>query len=140
MAAQVRRWDWRRLGCCQSGSDGLDCTFVSVGHGCGVVVELPNRQVLLSDAGRLGSPYVGAREIASYLWSRGLTHIDAIVLSHNDIDHINAVPELLERFSVGAIYVSPVMFSRETNALKALKAAIAQAPVCRCAKFPSANI
>ena len=32
-------------------SDGLDCTFVSVGHGCAVVVELPDGQVLLSDAG-----------------------------------------------------------------------------------------
>jgi competence protein ComEC len=110
-------------------SDGLDCTFVSVGHGCAVVVELPDGRVLLSDAGRLGSPYVGAREISSCLWSRGLTHIDAIVLSHNDIDHLNAVPELLERFSVGVVYVSPVMFNRETNALKALKQAIGRARV-----------
>ena len=102
---------------------------MSVGHGFAVVVELPDRQVLLSDAGRLGSPYVGAREISSCLWSRGLTHIDAIVLSHNDIDHLNAVPELLERFSVGVVYVSPVMFNRETNALKALKQAISQARV-----------
>jgi competence protein ComEC len=108
---------------------GLDCTFVSVGHGCAVVVELPDHQVLLSDAGRLGSPWVGAREISSYLWSRGLTHIDAIVLSHNDIDHINAVPELLERFSVGVVYVSPVMFNRETNAPKALKLAIKRSGV-----------
>ena len=43
---------------------------------------------------------------------RGQTHIDAIVISHNDGDHFNAVPELLRRFSVGVIYVSPVMFNR----------------------------
>ncbi|HEV3415694.1 MAG TPA: ComEC/Rec2 family competence protein [Pirellulales bacterium] len=107
----------------------LDCTFVSVGHGCGVVVELPDRKVIVSDAGRLGSPQVGAREISDCLWSRGLTHIDAIVISHNDTDHFNAVPELLRRFSVGAVYVSPVMFNRETAALTALKDAIAAAGV-----------
>jgi competence protein ComEC len=102
----------------------LDCTFVSVGHGCAVVVELPDGRVILSDAGRLGSPSFGARQIAGYLWSRGITHIDAIVLSHNDTDHFNAVPDLLERFSCGAVYVSGVMFNRRTTALEALQAAI----------------
>ncbi len=107
----------------------LDCTFVSVGHGCAVVVELPGGRVILSDAGRLGSPQIGAREISGYLWSRGLAHIDAIVLSHNDTDHYNAVPELLRRFSVGAIYVSPVMFNRDPPSLLALRRAIASSGV-----------
>jgi competence protein ComEC len=33
------------------------------------------------------------------------------VVSHADIDHYNAVPGLLERFRVGTVYVSPVMFA-----------------------------
>ena len=37
--------------------------------------------------------------------------IDGLVISHADIDHYNAVPGLLERFRVGSVYVSPVMFS-----------------------------
>jgi competence protein ComEC len=37
-------------------------------------------------------------------------HIDGIVLSHADTDHYNAVPGLVERFGVGTVYVSPVMF------------------------------
>jgi competence protein ComEC len=115
------------LGTHRSGQ--LDCTFVAVGHGCGVVVELPGGCVLVSDAGRLGQPQLGAKEISNYLWSRGLTHIDAIVISHNDTDHFNAVPALVERFSVGAVYVSPVMFNRDTGALRALKEAIAAAGV-----------
>jgi len=110
-------------------SGGLDCTFVSVGHGCAVVVELPGGRVLLSDAGRLGQPLAGARDISSYLWSHGQTHIDAIVLSHNDADHFNAVPELLHRFTVGVVYVSPVMFNRDTPALGELQKAVKQAGV-----------
>jgi len=108
---------------------GLDCTFVSVGHGCAVVVELPGGKVLLSDAGRLGAPLVAAREISGCLWSRGLTHIDAVVLSHNDIDHFNALPELLRRFTIGAVYVSPVMFNRHTGALDELRNSISRAGV-----------
>src|SRR5262249_32779977 len=49
-----------------------------------------------------------------------LTHIDAVVLSHADTDHYNALPELLERFSVGAVYVSPVMFDVPNGAIRYL--------------------
>ncbi len=107
-----------------SHGDRLDCTFVSVGHGCAVVLELPGGRVIVSDAGRLGSPSFGARQIAGYLWSRGITHIDAVVVSHNDTDHFNALPDLLRRFSCGVVYVSPVMFNRDTAALRALKIAV----------------
>jgi competence protein ComEC len=36
--------------------------------------------------------------------------IDAIILSHADVDHYNAIPGLIERFRIGTIYVSPMMF------------------------------
>jgi competence protein ComEC len=90
--------------------DGLDCSFVAVGHGACVVLQTPSGKTLLYDAGSLGSPHHGARTIADFLWSQGITRIDGIVLSHADIDHYNAVPDLLHRFDVGAVFVSPVMF------------------------------
>jgi competence protein ComEC len=109
----------------RSRHDGrLDCTFLSVGHGCAVVIELPDVKKLLYDAGRLGSPAGGARSVAAFLWSRGITHLDAIVISHADVDHYNAVPELLEKFSVGVIYVSPLMLADEGAAMQKLLAAI----------------
>ena len=105
-------------------NDELTCTFLSVGHGCAVVLELPDGRTLLYDAGRLGSPEAGAQEIAAFLWQRGLTHLDAVVLSHADADHYNALPELLRRFSVGVVYTSPMMFERPAAALALLRAAI----------------
>lgn len=103
--------------------DELRCTFLGVGHGCSVALELPDDRVLLYDAGRLASPRGAARSISSFLWSRGRTHIDAIVISHADVDHYNGVPELLERFSVGVVYVSPVMLeeTRRPDAGRAVK-------------------
>jgi len=107
----------------------LDCTFLSVRHGSAVVLELPSGETMLYDAGQFGAPSSGARSIAGFLWSRGITHLDAVVLSHADTDHYNALPELLERFSVGAIYVSPTMWQRRSPALGALQEAIGQAGV-----------
>jgi competence protein ComEC len=98
----------------------LDCTFLSMGHGCATVLETPSGKTLLYDAGRLAAPYAACRSISSHLWSRGTTHIDAVVLSHADTDHYNALPELLERFSVGVVYVSSTMFDEKSPALLAL--------------------
>lgn len=105
----------------------LVCTFVSVGHGACTIVELPDRRTLLSDAGGMGLPASVVRSISGCLWSRGITHLDAVVLSHADADHYNALPELLERFTVGVVYVSPMMFDEASEPLRALREAILQA-------------
>ena len=106
---------------------GLRCTLLSVGHGEAIVLELPDGRTLLYDAGRMLAPTSCCRVISGYLWSRGLTHIDAVVLSHADSDHYNALPELLERFSVGAVYISPVMFDHVNASLRFLQEAIERA-------------
>jgi competence protein ComEC len=90
--------------------DGLDCSFLAVGHGVCVLVEGPNGETLIYDAGAIGSPERATQTIASYLWHRGIMRIDGLIISHADIDHYNAVPGLLERFQIADVYVSPVMF------------------------------
>lgn len=98
----------------------LECTFLAMGHGCAVVLHLPDGRTVLYDAGRLASPAGGARSVSSYLWWRGLRRIDAVVISHADVDHYNALPQLLDQFDVGAIYVSPVMWTPTTIGGKAV--------------------
>lgn len=105
----------------------LQCTFIDVGHGTSVFVEFPDGRTLLYDAGRLGPPGSASRPIAACLWSRGISHLDAVVLSHADADHYNAIPELLRRFSIGAILVSPMMF--DTPEMEPFKATILNAGV-----------
>jgi competence protein ComEC len=114
--------------------DELRCTFLSVGHGACVVLELPTGETLLYDAGSLGPPEFATQSIAGYLWERGVMRIDGIVLSHADVDHYNAVPGLLERFNVGTIYASPQMFdwygaTGPSEAPQVLKTAIDTAEV-----------
>ncbi len=88
----------------------LEVAFLDVGHGVCAVVTTPEGATLLCDAGSLGSPHHATSAISEYLWSRGIRHIDGIVLSHADVDHFNAVPGLVDRFAVGRVFVSPHMF------------------------------
>ena len=67
--------------------------------------------------------------IASIGEHHAFTHLDAVVISHGDVDHYNALPGLLERFSVGVIYVSPMMWEEQTPAIMALRGAIRESGV-----------
>lgn len=87
----------------------LRCTTINVGHGVSVLIETPSGANLLYDAGSLGSPDYATETIAGVLWSRGITRIDALLLSHADVDHFNGTPGLLDRFDIRAVYTPPRM-------------------------------
>ncbi len=130
----LRRWAWCCLGLWlvfaavlghrSAPRDQLVCTVVSVGHGAAAILETPGGPVMLCDAGRMGSPIGGARDVSACLWSRKLKRLDAIVLSHADADHFNAVPELLRRFRVDAVYAPPGAFAGKRGAVRAFRAAL----------------
>jgi len=106
-------------------TERLDCTFLSMGHGCAVLLELPSGETILYDAGRFSSPATATQSISAALISRGVTHLDAVILSHADIDHYNALPGLFEQgISIGVVYVSPKMWQEQNAALDALREAI----------------
>ncbi len=89
---------------------GLRCTFLSVGHGSAILVEFPNGRTLLFDAGALDDGERAYRVIRTALWQRGITRLDAIALSHADLDHVNAIPQLTEEIPVGTLLVAKSFF------------------------------
>ena len=91
---------------------GLRMTVLSVGHGTAVVLETPGGRCLLYDAGSLAGPEVAYRHVASYLWYRGRTKIDEVLLSHADLDHFNALPDLIEKFRVGIVRMTPTFSNK----------------------------
>jgi competence protein ComEC len=86
----------------------LRLTFLSVGQGDGIVLELPTGETLVLDAGGspVGSFDPGERVVAPYLWSRGRTELAVLALSHPHPDHANGLPYLLSRFEVGELWQS----------------------------------
>jgi competence protein ComEC len=72
-------------------SDETWVTFLAVGAGGCVVIETPDGRVLLYDTGTTAGPDAVRRIIAPFLWSRGITRIDEVFLSHADLDHFNCL-------------------------------------------------
>jgi competence protein ComEC len=86
--------------------EGLRCTFLSTGHGLAVLIETPNGHTLLYDAGSLANGDRATQVVQNALWDRGIERLDAIVISHADIDHFNGVPGLLENVPVGNVFLA----------------------------------
>ncbi len=88
-------------------TDELVCTFLSMGHGAATLLELPGGQTLLYDAGQLQDGLRAQQSVQGVMWSRGLTRLDAIVVSHADIDHFNGIPLLLRSVPAGCVLAHP---------------------------------
>ncbi|MDB2686476.1 ComEC/Rec2 family competence protein [Mariniblastus sp.] len=100
--------------------DAVTCTFVDVGHGTGVLLQLPDGQNWLYDAGSLGSANFGASNIAGVLWHEHVQHLDTVVISHADVDHFNSLERLAEQFSIGRLLVSNTMLNSNSTQAKNL--------------------
>jgi len=102
---------WFVPGWLLSGTSGREATleaeFLAVGHGLAVLLHTPDGQTLVYDCGRLGDPTVGRRIIAPALWADGVNRIETVFLSHADQDHYDGLPDLLDRFTVGEVRISP---------------------------------
>jgi competence protein ComEC len=80
-------------------------TLLDVGQGLAAVVETRSR-VLVYDSGpafRSGFN-TGDAVLVPYLVSQGYRHIDRLVISHADNDHIGGAPSLFNRLDVFSIY------------------------------------
>jgi competence protein ComEC len=108
----------------RAGSEELHCTFLAVGHGGCTVLEMPDGRTILYDSGAMGGPDVTRRQIAPFLWNRGIRKIDEIILSHADLDHFNGLPALLDRFAVGQITSTPSFADKSTPGVRETLAAL----------------
>ena len=90
----------------------LVITCLDVGHGQAIFVRLPGKANILFDAGSLHKSDIGRRIVAPFLDYAGVNKIEAIIVSHNDIDHINGIPEVIEHCKLGSIYANDDFFNK----------------------------
>ena len=90
---------------------GLRISALNVGHGDALVVEGPEGRVALVDTG--GSAH-DAQNDALATWTLipalarlGHSHLDALVLTHADLDHIGAADRLAERLHISELWLPP---------------------------------
>ena len=86
----------------------LTVTFLDVGQGSATLLEFPGGYRVLVDGGgsSASSRTVGETVIAPFLWHRGITRIDQLVVTHPDADHYNGIPFILSQFSPDSLWIS----------------------------------
>jgi len=96
----------------------LRCTVLAVGHGLSVMLEMPGGQTLLYDSGQMQNGRRASDIVQEALWQRNLSGIDAVVLSHADVDHFNGIPGLVRSIPVGEVFVHPSFLDFNQEAVR----------------------
>jgi competence protein ComEC len=107
----------------------LQIDFLDVGQGDSALVTFPDNTTLLIDGGGRPGPFqtkrksgdaevqsddaferetrsIGESVVSEYLWWRGLDHIDYVLATHADADHIDGLNDVARNFAVGAALVA----------------------------------
>ncbi len=93
----------------------LEVTAIDVGQGDSIFLVAPNGATMLIDAGgqvgaertsRQATFDTGESVVSPYLWSRGLRHLDVLVLTHAHMDHIGGMLATLQNFHPRQLWLS----------------------------------
>ncbi len=74
----------------------MEITFLEVGQGDGIVLNLPDNTTFLIDGGSTNISKIGRYRIDSFLRFKGINVIDYAIVTHTDKDHISGLLELME--------------------------------------------
>ena len=80
----------------------LEVSFIDVGQGDSILVEFPNGEAMLVDAG----PTDQGHAVVRYLQSQHVSRIDILVATHPHEDHIGGMLDVMDAFRIGKIWDS----------------------------------
>lgn len=100
-----------------AGKRPLTITVLAVGQGSATVIELPDGRTMLYDAGTSYSSDVGRNTVVPFLRSRGVRHLDQIIVSHADLDHFSGIPTVLDEVPAGPV-VTNALFERFSHSTR----------------------
>ncbi len=90
--------------------DALRVHYIDVGQGDSELIELPNDEVMLIDAGENDKGGV----VADYIKSQGIDKIDYLVGTHPHSDHIGGLDTVIDELEIGKIYMPKVASDTKT--------------------------
>lgn len=78
--------------------DGLQITILDVGQGDCIHIQSDEGNHYLVDGGSTSKSQVMKYQILPYLKSQGVSHLEAVFLTHSDSDHCSGLIELLDAY------------------------------------------
>ena len=89
----------------------MEMTTIDVGQGDSILLVTPEGRSLLIDAGGLPqwmhSDFdLGEQVVSSYLWNRGIDHLDVVVITHPHADHLGGIPAMIANFHPRELWLS----------------------------------
>lgn len=91
-------------------SKNLEIHFIDVGQADCILIELPNGENVLIDAGNTAD----SRTIINYLNSENIDDIEYMILTHPHEDHIGSAADILNTFKVNKVYLPDATTTTQT--------------------------
>jgi competence protein ComEC len=91
----------------------LEVVFVDVGQGDSTLIKTPRGKFILLDGGGSDFSEIPDRTLIPYLRHRGIRHVDMLINSHPDTDHLQGIERVAEKFSVDYVAVPKVLKDSE---------------------------
>lgn len=92
----------------------LTLTFPSITNGNCCLISFPNGQTWVYDVGSLAGYDIQRWVVGPLLADKRVSSIDALVLSHANLDHFSGVPDLIDHHNVRRLLISPWFFDFST--------------------------
>ncbi len=92
-------------------------TILDVGQGSSALIQTPDQTSILVDGGGFSgwsSFDTGRFIVAPFLWKKGITYLDYVILTHPEGDHLNGLVYIFDNFKIGKL----IKNYDESNTLK----------------------
>jgi competence protein ComEC len=102
--------------------NALEITSVDIGQGDSFLIVTPEGKTLLLDSGgMLNSEHanfdIGEDVVSPFLWASGVSHLDAVAVSHTHVDHVGGMPAIIHDFQPKELWLPPGANVRERKRL-----------------------